>query len=330
MNPICYNLKKFNESFRDLKSVKGGYKYIPTLFDFLCSAVKYGASASDYFDYEFFNKSGANKKQFVCYSLKRKFFRMMNDYDKRYIFDNKIEFLKAFGEFIGRDWLDMANATENDFLKFARKHKTFIIKTQTGSCGSGVSKCCLDENSNLESLYVDFKSKKCLLEEVIVQHHTMSELYSECINSVRIGAIKSSDGIEMLGACVRCGNGSDCIDNFCGGGIVAKVDPTSGVVISDAVNRLHQRFYKHPQTEVMFHGFKIPHWDLVVSLITDAMNVVDGVRYIGWDVAIRENDVVLIEGNFEGMFNVLQKPADRGIRKELEAIIQRVENEVIK
>ncbi len=302
----------------------GGYKYIPTLFDFLLSAVKYGASASDYFDYEFFDKSGAAKKKFACYGLKRKFFHTMNDYSKRHIFDNKTEFLDVFHKYAGREYLDVSSASEDQFVDFAHKHTVFMVKHPTGSCGKGIHKEKITSESDLSSIYNSLKKDKCLIEEVIVQHTEMSKLYPNCINTCRVAAIKVNGEIRILGACLRCGNGSDCIDNFCGGGVCAKIDPNTGTIISDAVNRLHQRFYKHPTTDVIFHGFVIPHWDMVIETVNNAMQAVDGVGYIGWDFAIRENDVVLIEGNFEGMFNVLQKPANKGILSEVESIIRKM------
>lgn len=320
MNPISYNLRKFNENFKNLKATGKSYKYLPTLFDFIFCIVKYGASANDYFDYEFFDKKASAKEQFVCYKLKRKFFKTMNDVSKAPIFDNKAVFLKTFQSFIGRDFLDIEDATEAQFEQFVKKHPTFMVKNPIGSCGRGIYKKTVDDNTDLKELYDEFKKDNTVLEEIVVQHSQLNDLYPKCLNTIRIATVKINNEVQILGACLRCGNGSNDVDNFCNGGIAAKIDPESGVIISDAVSKAHQRFYKHPITGVIFHGFKIPYWDKAVDIVKKAMDVVEDVNYIGWDIAIRQDDVIIIEGNFEGML-FFQKLDNTGIKPQIEAII---------
>ena len=65
----------------------------------------------------------------------------------------------------------------------------------------------------------------------------------------------------------------------------------------------------HPQTGTPIVGFSVPHWDQVFRIALEASEVVPEVGYVGWDIAIREGDVVLIEGNSYPGHDILQLPA---------------------
>ena len=241
----------------------------------------------------------------------------MNDYseEKAVVFNNKVCFLQRFEKYVRRDWLDVANSSLDQFSDFILRHTTFVVKPQSSSCGKGVR----IENANgpLEKLYEEYRTENALLEEVVVQHSKMASIYSGSVNTLRIAAVRMQDSVEILGAVLRCGSGSGNIDNYHAGGFAAKIDPETGVVVSDGCNMLHERVIKHPDTKVLFHGFQIPYWSKVLEMINNAAKEVDGVRYVGWDVAIREDGPLLIEGNFEGMFDVLQQPANQGIKSKV-------------
>lgn len=319
MNPVGYQLQSFREEFKILQETRGGYNQFLVFCDYLGAALRYGASAADYFTYEFYDKRRRARQPFVCWRLKKKFMKIMNDYSKAHIFNNKVEFLDCFSKFIGREWLDVASVSFEEFVAFCWRHETFIAKPQNLSCGRGVRKVVAGENQ--EKLYQQLKEEKALIEEIIVQHRTMQMLYPHAVNSIRLAAAYVDGQMIVLGAVLRCGSGGNCIDNHGAGGWALKIEPVSGIVVSDGCNIRRIRQCKHPDSGIIFHGFQIPHWDKVLQLVEEAGTIVPGVRYVGWDVAIREDDVVLIEGNFEGMFNVLQQPADQGIKEEVLRIL---------
>ena len=53
-------------------------------------------------------------------------------------------------------------------------------------------------------------------------------------------------------------------------------------------------------------GYKIPNWEKVIETVTEAAKVVPQCRYIGWDVAILNDDVELIEGNHNPDHDLLE------------------------
>lgn len=321
MNKVLHQIKDFNESFAAMKEI-GDYKYLPTFFDFVGAMLKYGASASDYFGFEFYNRKDSARGQFVCWKLKKRFMHAINDYSKAHIFDNKVEFLREFDGFAGRRWLDVKASTPEQFEEFCKSNPEFIAKAQNLSCGKGIRKVTVGDD--VQALYEQLCEESALAEEIIVQHPEMSRLHPNAVNTIRVATVYIDGKMEILASALRCGRGSECVDNYRAGGFAAKVDPETGVVISDGSNFLNQRFYKHPETGVLFHGFQIPHWDKAIELLEKAVKVVPGVRYTGWDIAIRENDVVIVEGNFEGMFHILQQPGNMGIKDKVLDVMNRL------
>ena len=180
------------------------------------------------------------------------------------------------------------------------------------------------ENADLKALYEKLKNDDMLVEEVIRQHHEIDRIYAGSLNTLRIATVRINGEMRILAAAFRCGSGNAMVDNVGSGGYAVCVDPETGTLISDGRGHGNLRCIRHPDTGTMFHGFRIPNWEYIISMLNEATVVVPGVGYTGWDVAVRENDAVLVEGNFEGMIHLLQRPADRGIKKEVEEILRQL------
>jgi hypothetical protein len=54
---------------------------------------------------------------------------------------------------------------------------------------------------------------------------------------------------------------------------------------------------EHPETGLKFAGFRLPLWKEVLSLSEEAAYKFLPLRTVGWDLAITEKDVKLIEAN---------------------------------
>lgn len=325
MNPIKQQIESFNENYKLLTDncAWGGYNKVALFADYVWSVLRYGASAADYFEYEFYNKKHALKKQFVCYKYKTQFYHKLNDYSKASIFGDKVKFLQHFERYIKREWVDAKNCSYEEFEAFVKRHPEFIAKPQNLSCGKGVTR--IDSFDDINRLYNRMKYEENLIEEIIIQHPAMSQLNSSSVNTVRVGTVMIGDEVKILGTALRCGVAGETIDNFCAGGILAKVDSETGIVISDGINVKHERFYRHPTSRIFFHGFQIPNWNKVTDLVRNASKEISGVGYIGWDVAIRADDAVLIEGNFEGMLSLFQVPTGEGIKAKVDGILDELD-----
>lgn len=76
-------------------------------------------------------------------------------------------------------------------------------------------------------------------------------------------------------------------------------------IIVPAIDRDDNIFEVHPISNVKLIGYEIPHYDKVVELINECAKTVKEVKYIGWGVAIMEDDVCVIEGNcYPGIYQI--------------------------
>ena len=89
----------------------------------------------------------------------------------------------------------------------------------------------------------------------------------------------------------------------------------NGVVFAEAIDQRDNLFYEHPISKVKIVGFKVPKFKEAVEMVKEAAKVVPEIGYIGWDVAISENEPVIVEGNcFPGVFQL--KPSLSAEKKE--------------
>jgi hypothetical protein len=59
-------------------------------------------------------------------------------------------------------------------------------------------------------------------------------------------------------------------------------------------------------------GCQIPNWEKVISGVKDAAKSFPQCRFIGWDVAIIENGIELIEGNHNPDYELIEFVGTKG------------------
>lgn len=75
----------------------------------------------------------------------------------------------------------------------------------------------------------------------------------------------------------------------------------TGIITKSLVQRAdgagHRLVSHHPVTQRELTGFPIPHWREVCDLVRRAARVFLPVRSVGWDVAVTDEGVKIVEGN---------------------------------
>jgi poly-gamma-glutamate capsule biosynthesis protein CapA/YwtB (metallophosphatase superfamily) len=310
------DISKFKRTYNRLEYLSPNSTDFSVYFiDWQLTAKPRGYSYNDYFDYEFFRKEPAVRETFLSEGFRERVFRMGANPKYIHIFKNKAHFNAHFPEFIKRDWIDTTVCTYDEFCKFIKKHKKFFAKPIEGFSGSG-ARVIESDSDTPDNLYRLCKSNTFIAEEIATQHKELSEFNDSTLNTVRVNTLLCADGVpRIVLAMARFGRSGNVVDNFHGGGVGAVVDPETGIMISEAIDRRHNLTPIHPDSKKSILGFQYPMWDKVKEAVCTAALKIPQMRNVGWDVSLtQDGEVEFIEGNSKPSYDVLQSPDQIGRR----------------
>lgn len=99
---------------------------------------------------------------------------------------------------------------------------------------------------------------------------------------------------------MRIGQGGACVDNAHAGGMFIAID-NDGVLHEKAFTEFNKQFLTHPNSNVIFMGYKIENFDKVISAAKLLHGAISQIGCINWDFTIdKSGQPVLIEANFLG------------------------------
>lgn len=278
-------------------------------WDMLKCAVKYGAGPMDYQLFEFEHKSDAQRSSFITRGISTDLVHRLNGKKYRKYLDHKSLQDSCFSDFLSRDWLSTQAMNFESFLSFCIKHSRFLYKPDSGSCGKGILIFDTADHSPI-ALYNEIKKlAPGVLEEILLQHPDLEKLHPESVNTVRVVTITKNGVCNIVGAYLRMGRDEKYVDNLNSGGISARIEAESGQIKYPASDRMGHIFSSHPETHTAIQGFTIPHWSKIIALCNQLCTVIPELRYVGWDIAVRKDDVVFIEGNWLPGHDIMQLPA---------------------
>lgn len=273
-------------------------------------AVKYGAGYSDYDLFEMYNLSDKERDTYITRGRNNDLVKKYNNQEYNHIFRNKVEFNTNFKEYVKRDFIEVNTASKDDLKKFMKKHKIFMAKPISGTCGKGIEKIDINDYKNSDEIidYLTSDGMNYELEELIIQCNEVNKIYDGSINTVRIVTILDDNNTpHVICAYFRIGNGK-YVDNFNSGGMVAPVDEETGIVIDKAIDKNKNLYELHPATNNKIKGFKFPDWEKALDLVKKASYEIPEMRYIGWDVCFSNKGPVLVEGNEYPGHDIYQLP----------------------
>ena len=322
MNKIQWLRQRIRE-FRSLSEQIGGSP-LPLLLSYEIGKYRLGTSINQFYDLRLYDYSFRKQSEFLTLERQEKLIQryfnagaQKEDYN---IFDNKHCFLKTFRDFIRRDWLYTPESTPDDIRVFIEKHPVFVLKTDTGTMGQGVSLCRRDE-LDIDRFLAEHQNNPFVLEAYIQQHPSMKALNPTSINTVRAVTAHYKGHVMIVGAGLRCGGTGSHLDNFHSGGVAYPVDIDSGIVTGVGRREADRAsFLRHPPTGHIMPGFQIPNWDILTEQIRKAATSyapsISRVGYVGWDVAVTPDGIDLVEGNTSPMCALIQLDGN-GVYKKL-------------
>lgn len=298
---LVKNIKRFNINVK--KFYHG--KYLRAWTSFLFCVMRFGCSFDDYFRYEFYKKSNYERDKFITYRRSKKIIRKYNKSKDKSIFYDKQKFNEYFSDYIKREYLSLENASQEQFVDFCLKHNGGIMKPRRGGQGIGIFKISV---SDINRYHID-DYRGYIIEEILVQHSELDLLNSSSVNTIRVLTFKK----KIVACAIRVGVKNAPVDNLHSNGVCGCIDINTGCVIAPFINNQLEKYLYHPTNGSRLIGFQVPNWELVKQEVYKASNLLPEVGYVGWDVAILENNVALIEGNHDPGHDVVQMIAQTGI-----------------
>ena len=291
--------------------------------DLILSYHIYGVIPSEYFLFDFPNCNHKKRKSFL--TLKHKDEVMIQKVGMGYnwdILENKDMFYEKFKEYFHRDVCILKeNSHLENFKVFVATHSRFIAKPINGQCGKGVKIVDLaTEPYNIEYLFNELLANgKWILEELVEASPDMTLWNPSSLNTIRIPSFLNKHGFFILKPFFRIGRAGCIVDNANSGGILAVVDENSGIIQTEGVDMLGNRYKIHPDSQKPIQGAQIPQWDSLLKLVEHIHRTeMPNYPYIGWDFALTSKGWVLIEGNW-GEF--VSEFADReGIKEKFDSL----------
>ena len=289
-----------------------------------------GASVTDYFDFEFYNKAFSIRSTFRTQRHHIPTRTICNDPCAMTLLYNKAKTNHFFNAFLNRDWLYTRNCTFEDFRNFIEKHPRFFSKPLNGSLGMGAEIIKVDSTKNIGELFDNLKKKNSILEELVIQHKDIASFCPDTVNTIRVYSILDiHDVVHILATSGRFGRTGGVVDNVhVGGGASVIIDPKTGIIISDGLDNDHRRIKRHPDTGKTFKGFQYPCWEKMRKIVTEMAKMIPQLRHIGWDIAITDKgEALLIEANGRAPDVGIQQAADSVGRLHLyEPLLEEIYN----
>lgn len=307
LNSIISNLQKANVECKKVAKISGKSALFH-MADLLYSYARYGCLPRQYSNGDFYRRRGFDRAKIVTY---RKTCKLINNYNQADCIphlQNKIQFNKTFAAFINRQWLDIQYINTGGVKQFLSKHKSVIVKPLKGEEGHGIRKYTVPDDGSVdyEALLSEWKKEGVIVEEIVRPHPEMV-FGNKSLNTIRTMTMLDTHGkAHLVKAILRAGIGENIVDNYCSGGVIYAVDVETGIVTTPGKSRIGDNVICHPGTDIVMLGYKIPCWEQVIKISEEAAESIPGCRFIGWDVAITDHSVELIEGNHNPDYELLE------------------------
>ena len=298
-----------------------------------------GSSYKDYYRFRLYEKTPEEQKEFFTLGVFETLsFKYNPDPAAIRTLLQKGRFAKKFSKQFNRVWFINRDITFEEFSTLVQDLDQLICKPLSSTQGKGIIRIRFSEYENLHAVYDELMGmKKMICEECIVQHPAIAAFNDSSVNTVRVLTIVDGTGenrkCHHVYAGFRMGRG-ELVDNFHAGGIIASVDPKTGITIMDAIDLDGNHYQTHPVSGLEILGFQLPNWDKVLEVTEkaalklavriDEEGKATGASMVGWDVAITPDGACLVEGNSEPSHSIIQLPfveSGKGMRYLVEEFL---------
>lgn len=273
------------------KTGQTGFAKVQVMLDIISCRIRFGCSCRDYDRYQFYKYKNLYRKNFIAdhhLKLIRKWTGNVQ---------NKWEDYQCLKDLISRQILLLPDCGAEAFAAFLKHHRKVVVKPCSSRAGVGMR---ILEYTNDEDALAFFSSLKeiRMCEEYVYQHPVIGALNPSSLNTLRIVTLLDGDKFTILSAALKMGSRADSIaDNLHQNGIAAGVHLDTGIVHTFGRDYADHVYAYHPVSGTQIIGLQVPHWEQVKVTLQQAHFKMHAKPYIGWDVAITQTGVEIIEAN---------------------------------
>ncbi len=271
-----------------------GFEKIRLYIDMTYCRYRFKCKPFEYFWFNFMDRKDRDRKNFLLLHHQSIGYRAVKHNKTPFVY--KSQQYELFPDMIGRQYIKVDSLQA--LADFVAKREKVLFKPEHGTHGKGIFTYKTSEGTErLKEIFDDIYDKNYLCEDFIIQHPEMAKLSNESVNSIRVLTLNDHGNVKIIDAAVKMGADDNPFDNLSSGGLAATVDVETGIVVTKGVSSHYERFVYHPETGQKIIGFNIPMWDELKAMVTEAATRMPDMPICGWDIAISENGLCIIEVN---------------------------------
>jgi hypothetical protein len=155
-----------------------------------------------------------------------------------------------------------------------------------------------------------------LLQELLRPHQEIRKFIGDKICTLRVIILLEKSGPRLFMAVWKINLGGNVADNYWReGNLLAKLDQGSGEIVQcmTGLGPQHHIVERHPKTDKLLAGFRVPMYRKAVDLGLRASRAFPGVPMQAWDIAITDDGPIPLELNVAGSLFIPQLVSQQGI-----------------
>lgn len=276
------------------KSGLTGFGKFRIMLDIVVCRIRFGCSCKDYEQYQFYKYKNRYRKNFIADHHKKLVRKWISRFGTQH---NKWEDYLRLKELLSRQVIQLPECGEAAFAAFLKQHRKVVIKPCNSRAGFGLHVMEYTTDADAAEYFSSLKGN-AMCEEYVYQHPVIGALNPSSLNTIRIVTLMDGDRFTILSAALKMGGSADSVaDNLHQNGLAAAVHLESGIIYTPGRDYAGNTYLHHPATGTQIIGVQIPHWELVKETLHKAHIKMLPKPYIGWDVAITQTGVEIIEAN---------------------------------
>jgi hypothetical protein len=333
-------------------SLRSEKMMILELFKLVQYKIVTGYGPDMYLLYSLYEKNMSEWQQFIGKKEMCELLRQVNEPSDMVTLNDKVEFYifcknnqlpspeVLFTIGAGKNYFNLTDVSDLEYFQTIFEKLGFgyyIFKPAVGSYGGGIYSFLLDHQgfvdlqsgiilSEAEIFKKFFDMGICyLIQNTLVPTPQLKKImpFPAC-GMVRVVSYLNKNGkVSIPYAFVTIPSEGQIVSNFMhgySGNLLAAIDVKSGELLKGfrfGSDNLIASFVLHPDTKEKIEGLEISVWDEVLDIAEIAARSLDTIRFVGWDIAITDTGVKVLEGNPMCDPDGLQLTLEKGIKEAL-------------